>query len=268
MLQDFSDSFKAYLYDRTTSPLFGAFTFSWAVWNYEVILTILSGWSVDKKIYFMETTLFPYDPCESWLFNNFIHSLDLFFLPLISAVIILLVYPFPSQWIYVQWKSHQVKMHDAKLKLEKVQLVSNDVHEKLREEYFNLKTKLQNEIRTKDEEIEFLQKSLNDKGISSDVVEKDNADIESQNDYEQENLIGKYEFKDEKAKYVLKAIANLDGEAINTLISNNAFLKDLGKTKINYYIDQFKRDNLVKQTTKYVYLTERGRIVAVEQKLV
>ena len=76
VFQDFSDSFKAYLYDRTTSPLFGAFAASWIAWNYEIILTIFSGWEVDKKIEFINTVLLPDNISEPPWYNFFIHSLD------------------------------------------------------------------------------------------------------------------------------------------------------------------------------------------------
>lgn len=271
MFQDFSDSFKAYLYDRTTSPLFGAFAASWSVWNYEIILTILSDWSVDQKMYFMETTLFPSDPCENWLYNYFFHSLDLFFIPFFWAIFILLAYPWPSRKIYSIWKGHQIKLHDKKLQLEKTQLVSNEVHEKLREEYFNLKAKLQSELRVKNEEIEFLQDSLNNYQRQTQEVSEDLPfpEVVSENHGFSEDGHGSYQFKDDDAVTIFKTIAKYDGKDIENLMYANHIIKELGKTKLRYYLDQFEKDGIITVSmNNYVYLTKPGRIVAVEQGFV
>lgn len=42
-------SMKAFLYGRSSSPLFGAFIVSWAVWNYRVIITLLSNEKLADK---------------------------------------------------------------------------------------------------------------------------------------------------------------------------------------------------------------------------
>lgn len=42
-MNDIFKSLKAYLYDRSVSPLTGAFIMSWSVWNYRVFLTIFAG---------------------------------------------------------------------------------------------------------------------------------------------------------------------------------------------------------------------------------
>lgn len=53
MVEEINNSIKATLYERTKSPLFGAFIFSWCIWNWQPIYYILT---VDSKIPF-ETRL-------------------------------------------------------------------------------------------------------------------------------------------------------------------------------------------------------------------
>ena len=49
MLDDLSKSIKASLYERATSPLFGAFVISWLAWNYRFVLTVISSMSAKEK---------------------------------------------------------------------------------------------------------------------------------------------------------------------------------------------------------------------------
>lgn len=274
MLQDFSDSFKAYLYDRTTSPLFGAFAASWSVWNYELILTIFSDWSVDKKIDFIDTVLFPDNVAESTLYNFFMHSLDLFIYPFFWAVFILLIYPFPSKWVYVRWKNHQIKMHDKRLELEKSQLVSNDEYEKLREEFFSLKSKLQSEIRARDEEIEYLQKknySLSTFEIKDaepeEKVEKIREEQELTEEYEAQKT---YVFPDKIAEEIFSMLT-----LSNNFISLDQLLSKLGNSRgltevqLLYYLEKLAKDKLISlSNNNSAKLTEYGRRVAVEQNMI
>lgn len=278
MIKDFSDSFKAYLYDRTTSPLFAAFAVSWCVWNYEMILTIFSDWSVDRKIYFIQSTLYPCDPWSPWWLNYLSHSLDLFFYPFVSAVAVLLLYPIPSKWVYIKWKSHQIQMHDKKLELEKTKLVSTEIHEKLRSEYFEMKAKFQSELRAKDEEIESLQESINklkkdevdtssdDEADESRILQKDDQRAAEVND----NFNQNYEFKEEDLKLIFKTLAEegdyIEANRLKEMLRSRA---GIGKTKTQYCLDQLERDGLIPSANnQYISLTPKGRKIAVEQEII
>jgi hypothetical protein len=49
-MEDIVKSIKAFLYERSVSPLFGAFIISWALWNYRFFLIISSGLRYQEKI--------------------------------------------------------------------------------------------------------------------------------------------------------------------------------------------------------------------------
>jgi len=49
-------SIKAFLYDRTVSPLFGAFISAWIVWNYRLVIVFLDGdASLSEKMRFIDS---------------------------------------------------------------------------------------------------------------------------------------------------------------------------------------------------------------------
>lgn len=49
MFEDTVKSIKAYLYDKTVSPLCGAFIVSWLLWNHRFVLAIIFGDGIQEK---------------------------------------------------------------------------------------------------------------------------------------------------------------------------------------------------------------------------
>ena len=91
MFEDVSKSIKASLYDRVSSPLFGAFSFSWGAWNYKFLLLLLSSMDVKNKIEYIEMVLYP--SYQELLLTGFAY-------PLITSVLFILNLPF-SRKIYL-----------------------------------------------------------------------------------------------------------------------------------------------------------------------
>ena len=58
MLDDFTKSIRSTLYDRVTSPLFGAFFISWCIWNYKLLFVLASSMPVKDKFGYIENVLF------------------------------------------------------------------------------------------------------------------------------------------------------------------------------------------------------------------
>ena len=108
MISDITKSIKINLYERISSPLFGSFAISWALWNYQTILIITSSLKVKDKIEYIEKTLYP---------NYYDIILQGFLYPLLMAVVFLLLYPIPSRWIYKYWHTAQQKLKSIKQKI-------------------------------------------------------------------------------------------------------------------------------------------------------
>ena len=84
MIKDLSKSIKADLYERATSPLFGAVAISWCFWNYKTIFILLSSLPVTEKFEYIEAFLYG----GIWPFLS-----KLFIYPVLSALLFIFVYP-------------------------------------------------------------------------------------------------------------------------------------------------------------------------------
>lgn len=65
-MQDIINSFKAHLYERTSSPLIGSFLFYWFICNYKLVMVILDG---DMKLndkFKLIKTLYPQNIWTPW----------------------------------------------------------------------------------------------------------------------------------------------------------------------------------------------------------
>jgi len=85
MLEDFKDSVSSVLKERMVSPLFGSFAIAWCFWNWPLlyyIFTVNNEISVETRLTYIKTH-----------YTTFKHLL---FRPLVSSVVLLLIYPLAS----------------------------------------------------------------------------------------------------------------------------------------------------------------------------
>ena len=99
MINDTKNSINKILYERLTSPFYGTFILSWLIWNWRIIY--LTFFVSENKI---DTDKI------SYIISNFSELKHIVFLPLISTIILITVFPFftnRAYWIsllYNQWK--------------------------------------------------------------------------------------------------------------------------------------------------------------------
>ncbi len=261
MLENLTQSFKAHMYERTTSPLFGAFMISWGFWNYKTILTVFSDWKVDEKIKYIEGTIFQVNTIDHPLWTFLVHSSQLVLFPLLSALVIIIFYPKPAKWIYTFWKAQQIELNNEKLKLEKKALVTQETHQKLKKDFFELKARFDNMVRDKDEEIENLQLSLQD---MQKVLEQEKS---------KESKLFTGENKIEDPDLIIEALRPVDTDIISA-IKQNGFqefdsLKVLlsqiyssGTDYIHKSLRTLARLDLIHEHNNIFELTELGNKVA------
>lgn len=96
-------SFKVYLYDRVSSPLFGAYIISFCLWNWRLVLIIFSEMPILEKIAFIETVVFE-DYIKLLLYG--------LIFPFMSAIFFLFVYPYPARFIFEFWRKQQRKLKE------------------------------------------------------------------------------------------------------------------------------------------------------------
>lgn len=109
-MEDFAKSIKAYLYDKTSSPLFGAFLLSWLIWNFRLVLISFSSISVFEKIDYIEMYF-----SGNYLTGYLIHSI---IAPGLLTLFYIYVYPVISIPIYKYALNIQAKMRQHKEEFE------------------------------------------------------------------------------------------------------------------------------------------------------
>lgn len=139
-MQDIINSFKAHLYERTSSPLVGSFIFYWLICNYKLIIVLFSDLQPNEK--FMEIAdLYPQKTITLW--QGFeIHYLTLlgngFLIPLILTLIYIFLVPKPALFIYGIWKKNQKEILEVKQKIDDETPLTKEESRKIKQDFYNL----------------------------------------------------------------------------------------------------------------------------------
>lgn len=108
MLDDLTKEIKAQLYERVKSPLFGAFAFSWVGWNYRALLGVVSELHFKERMAYLDGL---YPTTEDW-FNHCV------WWPLLTAVLFLVIYPWPARAMYWYWAWQQKELKKVQQRIE------------------------------------------------------------------------------------------------------------------------------------------------------
>ncbi|KJF86089.1 hypothetical protein [Photobacterium phosphoreum] len=101
MIKEVTNSIKAALYQRISSPLYGTYIFSWAIYNWELVLQLLFGTNkFDQRLAIFKTGLIPED--GSFNYNTII-------VPFIITALILIIQPLLQRFIfiYTEWNKSE-----------------------------------------------------------------------------------------------------------------------------------------------------------------
>ena len=121
---DIYRSIRAYMYEKSTSPLAGSLVLAWIGWNWRVVLTILSSESVEAKFVIIDGLY----AAEGSVFT-------FYYWPLLTVFGYIFVYPAPAYVAFYWSKLMQILLNKARQRLEKTELISNEVVEKMRSEW-------------------------------------------------------------------------------------------------------------------------------------
>jgi len=174
MIDEIKKSISATLYERTTSPLFGTFLFSWILWNWKIILVLFATNSQE-----LETTKFEY------IENNLLNYSSGIIYPVASTILILTLYAWLAEKAYQLWLYFDKRKLDLKNEIEKNKLLTLDQSIKLRLEISKKEESFDNLLKEKEKLIQVLraensellkQNSQNEIINTSDVKEDFNQD--------------------------------------------------------------------------------------------
>jgi hypothetical protein len=107
MIKEVTNSFKAALYQRVSSPLYGTYIFSWIMYNWKIVLPLVFGSpGIDTRLLAFTYALSPSEGSIAY---------DSVFAPMIATAAILLLQPIIQRFIfiYTEWnKSEGLKKRD------------------------------------------------------------------------------------------------------------------------------------------------------------
>ena len=109
-MKDIINSFKAHLYERTSSPLIGAFIFYWIICNYKLVMIIFDGEMKLNEKFDLIKTIYPQEKITLWNGFDIYYQILLgngLLIPLIITLIYVLLLPYASNYIYSLWIKHQ-----------------------------------------------------------------------------------------------------------------------------------------------------------------
>ena len=162
MIDEFTKSLKANLYDRVVSPLFGAFVLSWLVWNYRLVVVLLATGTFEHKFAYIDTVLYKGDSIyDLW---------TLLVYPLGSALLFLFLYPFPAQWVYSFWRQQQKKLKMIRQKIEDETPLTIEEARKLKKGFSNISQDYENVILVHEREIDRLKKIIEEERGIKDAL--------------------------------------------------------------------------------------------------
>lgn len=151
MFDDLAKTVKAQLYERVSSPLLGAFTISWVVWNYRFVLLLLSSMPIADKF--------------SYIDNNIFSSPDTIFLrgslyPILTSLLLIFVYPIPAKFVYGYWRKRQRELKEIQQRIDDETPLTRDEARELRQETLKATLDFEQEIERRLAEISRLKEVI------------------------------------------------------------------------------------------------------------
>lgn len=125
MFEDVIKGIREYISDRFMSPLGASLTVSWCIWNYKALLIVFSGESAIRKIHLIH--LVYQDTGYSWL--------HLAAGPLITAAFYILVFPYPSIWVYSYSLRRRKETLEARRRIDGQTPLSHEESRALRKQF-------------------------------------------------------------------------------------------------------------------------------------
>jgi len=151
MIKDALNSIKVYLYEKTTSPLLGAFAISWALWNYRFILVLTSSASVEEKFEIIGSQIFC--STDDYLLNGLLY-------PAITTLLYIFIYPYPARWVYSYSRNRQRELKEVRQQIDDETPLTKEESRAVRREALNIEITLQTEIDRRDHDIQRLKEEI------------------------------------------------------------------------------------------------------------
>ncbi|SEO79581.1 hypothetical protein [Pseudomonas sp. NFACC39-1] len=159
MIEDFTTTIKAQLYERVSSPLLSSFIISWCGWNYKFLLILISSLHTPEKIIYIDLNIFPN------IQSIIIHGIAL---PLITSLLLIFAYPIPAEYIYRHVKTTQRRLKEIQQSIDDESPISKVQARKIRRESLESQLKYESENDSKTLENTRLREIISELQLSKD----------------------------------------------------------------------------------------------------
>lgn len=180
MINDIWTSVKAYLYDRTSSPLLGALITGWIAWNFKILMLFFSkadyavkAWEID---YFYSQTFFVFRfyEFEHWIFSNYIFCV--FVMPVATATFYIYIFPWLSHKVFTHSYQKQIDLNNKKKEMQGTEIIDADEKAKILSMYEHAKLETRELAVKHRQEIERIERQLTMVIQEKDMLKKKNED--------------------------------------------------------------------------------------------
>ena len=262
MVEDSIKSIKAYLYERSTSPLSGAFVISWIAWNYRFFMTLFSEGPPLEKYRIIDQLIFP--DWTSILTQGILY-------PAATAAIYLLLYPIPALKVFEYSKRHQVRMNQRRKELDGEELLTKAESLHIRRQINDVETNYLKTLEEKDAVINDLEKRLQI-AILDKAENEEKLDEEWKNDELAENGIVRDNLSEDERSFwaCIGFLSNNSDELSPSNIKKHH--EELSRVAIEHFFDKNTENGLFMQVEDGrdpVYeFTAHGRASVIKHGLV
>jgi hypothetical protein len=160
-VEDIIKSIKAYLYDRSVSPLFGAFILSWCVWNYKFLLVIFSTQEVASKFELIDALYKSISiSFEYFSFDVSPRLVNGLILPVITTYGFLYYYPRLAKPVYEYSLKRQQELNSIKKQNSEERLLSVSESRELNKKLAMLESEYDQELKEASDRIKALTEAI------------------------------------------------------------------------------------------------------------
>lgn len=251
-MQNIINSFKAHLYERTSSPILGAFIFYWIIFNYKLLIVIFSDLKpIDK-----------FNEINASVYSTWIEQLGYgLLLPVIVTLIYILYLPLITNKIQKKWIEHQNSLK----KINNERVLTKKEFGDLQRRFTELELSFDDTFTKKDDEIIRLKQLLDDKDnllikYKDEVKEVENSYYELEDKYQKDMT----EYKNLKKGQNNIEIEN-ENEKIDLMNSllikiSNTDYYDLKKVAREFKLHKLRADELIKMVVDSEYIQQSQEI--------
>jgi hypothetical protein len=162
-MEEFVKSIKAFLYDRTTSPLFGAYATAWCCWNYRVIVAVLNGdTGLESKMKFIDdyfgVVTYQIGSNNYYVWGQVIHGI---LGPILLTLLYLFIYPLLAKPVYEHSLGKQKELREIKQSIENQRLLTVEESRKIMTEIEQVRYKAEKDVQERDDRIRVLVETVN-----------------------------------------------------------------------------------------------------------